>query len=220
MRIEVVLSKARTFPGTLSAFIDAPGTSTVLGPMACLGKADNYAATQHQNPTRDPLRAYGNTPTGQYRCTLEPAAPSDPGDLRSYGPNKRILLTPTGGQALRAANAGDPGEPDDGHRAGLMIHGGAPGDRGGLRPTHGCLRLSNDDMAALVAAFKEPCTLTVTETLPPTSSGALTEPLTGVPTQTVPFASGADLASSGSPKVLQMPASVLQSPAQGVRLAA
>src|SRR5690349_7872300 len=161
MRIEVKLPKGRAFPGTLSAFAEnGDGTEKcVFGPVPCLGRADAYAAAQHGNPGRNPLRPYGDTPVGSYDCTL-----LSPGDnLRSYGPHGRIALRATAGDALAAANSGVDADPDDGHRSGLLIHGGAPGPRGGLRPTHGCLRLSDENMAALLAVFKEPCTCTVSE---------------------------------------------------------
>lgn len=172
--IEVALSRTRQFPGTL-VLKDEDGL-TLFGPVPCLGRADGFSAAEHDNAARDQLRPYGDTPTGQYQCTVEPAAPSDPGDLRSYGPHRRILLTPVAGVALEAAK----------QRSGLMIHGGAPASGGGLRPTHGCLRLSNENMAALLAAYQEPCQCTVMEATPATSSVVPTEPPTGAPTPTVP----------------------------------
>lgn len=174
--IEVKLSRTRQFPGSLT-LTDA-SDAVLFGPVPCLGRADGFAAAQHNNAVRDPLKPFGDTPTGTYACTLEPAAPTDPADLRSYGPNRRILMTGTAGPALEAALL----------RSGLMIHGGAPGNGGGLRPTHGCLRLSDENMAALVAVVKEPCQCIVTELL--TSSVVPTVPPTGAPAPTAQQSSG------------------------------
>lgn len=192
LTIEVKLSQGRQFPGTL-ALRDAAG-ALLFGPVPCFGKADNFSAQQHGNPTRDPLRPYGDTPLGTYIARR--ALPGD--NLRSYGPHDRISLWPIEGQALRAAQDGDPAVLDDGHRSGLMIHGGAPASGGGLRPTHGCLRLSNDDIARLLTFFKEPCQCIVTELTKATSSVVPTVSPTGGSASTAPPSSGVVNASSGS----------------------
>lgn len=224
--IKVTLSRTRQFPGSLELWEQIPGTTCatfpegtlnrIFGPVPVLGKADSLAAAQHGNATRDPLRAYGDTPTGQYSCRLEPAA-SGPDAIRSFGTHQRILLTPIGGQALEAAKDGDPAVLNDGHRLGLMLHGGAPGNGGGLRPTHGCLRLSNDDQAALVALFQEPTTCQVTELTPPpaiTSSAVPTaSQIGGSPLMAKP-SSGAGPVSAGFQNTQQKIAKVLQNPAQ------
>jgi hypothetical protein len=67
-------------------------------------------------------------------------------EARSYGTNGAVRLHPTDGNALLAHQLG---------RRGLLIHGGdsrasAPA---GLRPTHGCLRIANGDMARLRMAI-------------------------------------------------------------------
>ncbi len=150
MNLRVTLPKSRLSPGILTLTTTLQGEETVLFTAKCLGRADTYLATQANNPTRNPILPCGNTPTGEYDCTRAPAGAG----IRSYGPFERIALTPTGGQALQAKLAG---------RAGLMIHGGAPGNGGGLRPTEGCLRLSNTDIKQLLDLFLEPCTLTILE---------------------------------------------------------
>lgn len=112
----------------------------------CLGQADLMAAIQHGNPQRNPLKGYGDTPLGRYRATLGPAHSSTPADLRSYGPHRVILLQPLDGDALTAAKNG---------RDGIWIHGGAPAPDGiGLRPTHGCVRLSDRNQGELVALLE------------------------------------------------------------------
>ena len=65
---------------------------------------------------------------------------------RSYGPHAAIVLNPTSGDALTAKNRG---------RTGLLIHSGAPGASGKLRATHGCIRLSDEDMASLLQAIDQ-----------------------------------------------------------------
>lgn len=137
MKIKVTLPKTRTFPGTL----------TVEGldkEIKCLGKADQFAADKAGNKERDPAKHFGDTPLGEFKVELAGVGAS----IRSYGPNKRFLLL------------GVPG------REGIMVHGGAPGNGGGLRPTDGCLRVSNDDMAWLIENFKTPCTIDITESTP------------------------------------------------------
>lgn len=135
MTIEVSLPKNRLQLGTLTT-----GEFTC----KCYGKSDNFAATKAGNPTHDPAKPFGDTPAGTYSVIEEPAGTGS-GALRSYGPNKRLLLLDVPG------------------RTGIMIHGGAPGNGGGLRPTDGCLRLSNDDMVSLLAIFTAPCTITIKE---------------------------------------------------------
>lgn len=140
-KLQVTLHKNRMLPGVAVLTIPTvvPGRLDSSTSFACLGKSDKTAAADHENPTCDPLQPFGNIPTGTYTGARTVAGKPS----RSYGPNKRFLLTATGGQALEACKAPDP-------RWGLMIHGGDPLPSGGLRPTHGCLRLADTDMAMLV----------------------------------------------------------------------
>lgn len=80
----------------------------------------------------------GNTPTGSYSGNHIVDTSKWPQD--SFGPWGAIRLKPTSGNAM---NNG---------RSGLLIHGGKSGawGTGTLRPTWGCLRLSNGDMKDLV----------------------------------------------------------------------
>jgi hypothetical protein len=99
----------------------------------CLGRSAGHAS----NPTRDPLKYRGDTPTGRYALTFVTrlAAP-----ITGIG-SLWIGLDPDDfydTQARKAEKAG---------RTGLGIHGGR-GD-GLLKPTHGCVRLKDVDMAAL-----------------------------------------------------------------------
>lgn len=128
-KIVIKLPKNRLNLGSLNIYEN--GTA-LRGPIRCLGRADGMLAAAAKNPKRDPLLPMGDTPLGTYTGTIVPAGIGS-GALRSYGPNKRVLLTP----------------PPKG-RAGLMLHGGAPSNGGGLRPTEGCVRVSNEDMARIL----------------------------------------------------------------------
>lgn len=113
------------------------------GPFACLGLADRAAAASHSNPDRNPLRPFGDTPTGLYIGAVVPQSP----DFRTYGAYGRIMLTPHSGQCCVA-------EAEPNLRMGLMIHGGALnpayGKWGGLRPTHGCIRMADVSLHAIL----------------------------------------------------------------------
>jgi lipoprotein-anchoring transpeptidase ErfK/SrfK len=140
MLIDVLFSSNRLNAGQLSVK-DTTG-SVVFGPVPCLGKADNTAATVQGNSTRDPTLSFGDTPTGDYRVTEFVKHTSGETTSITYGVSPSLLLDPQDGQALVAKNNG---------RNGLMIHGGAPSATGGLRPTHGCIRLSETSQRDLVA---------------------------------------------------------------------
>jgi hypothetical protein len=117
------------------------GAAVKFGPVPCLGLADTTLAAEHNNPSRNPLLPYGDTPTGLYRVTIIPAS----SNTRSYGPNRRLMLTPFLGQCVIA-------EDHEHLRAGILNHGGDPNPAytfwDSLRPTEGCVRISNENMAA------------------------------------------------------------------------
>jgi len=77
----------------------------------------------------------GDTPTGSYGGEVFQDTSS--WNQRSYGPWGAVRLRPMGGDAILAEAFG---------RDGLLIHGGASRASGRLRPTYGCLRVSNEDM--------------------------------------------------------------------------
>lgn len=134
MRVYALLPHDRTQEGVLWATDDA---GPILGRVRCKGKADNQHAIDHGNPTRDPLKPYGDTPLGVFRM-----GPVEWGKApaHSYGA-VFIRLSPVSGPAWEARQNG---------RAGLGAHGGdlAP-DGHSLRPTDGCPRLLNEDASAL-----------------------------------------------------------------------
>ncbi|MBB6218718.1 hypothetical protein HNQ80_004893 [Anaerosolibacter carboniphilus] len=134
--IEINLPENRDNKGTLKMYANG----SVIHTCACLGRGSECPDHTQWWATN------GDTPTGSYNGTLIAADTN----VYSYGPYKRINLEPTGGHALEAAQAG---------RYGFMIHGGDPADTGTpwypLRPTHGCIRVSNADqkkLAELVTA--------------------------------------------------------------------
>jgi len=116
------------------------------GPVRCRGEADRSTAVAHGNPIEDPTRAYGDHPAGVYKLVdiLWHPVPA-----HSYGP-AFFKLDPLSGEALGAKTQG---------RSGIGIHGGDPGPDDTLRPTFGCLRLTNADCQA-VADMVEPVRIT------------------------------------------------------------
>jgi hypothetical protein len=143
LSIRVELSSDRDQSGTLT--LKGAGGGTLLGPLSVYGRSDNAIAAAHDNASRDPTQLYGDTPTGTYSVPQAVATgDSTSYSNHSYGPNGALILKPETGDAAVAAGNG---------RTGLLIHGGDPGSGGKLRATHGCLRLSNSDMAKLMAAI-------------------------------------------------------------------
>lgn len=138
MRIVIRLPKNRLRPGTLQLFGD-DGLEVLRG--SALGLADRDDAREMGNPSGNPLRVYGDTPSGQYlgavlATCLRPQ--------RSYGAFPPISLNPMSGQALQAKLNG---------RRSLLIHSGDLGLQGTLRPTHGCVRIHPATHQALVEAL-------------------------------------------------------------------
>jgi hypothetical protein len=112
-----------------------------------LGRADENIASNHGNPLALSTKLYGHTPTGVYQSdnSVIPSGPNTPYNEDSYGAKGIIWLDPQSGVALTAKNNG---------RTGLAIHGGKPGSQGKLRPTNGCVRLSNPDMEQFINDVK------------------------------------------------------------------
>lgn len=145
LTIRVDFTADRWQTGTLR-LVDEHG-ATLAGPFRALGKSDGGVATANYNPSRDSRRRYGDTPTGGYRVAGIRASGAGTGlPASSYGPEAVIVLDPQSGDALTAKQNG---------RTGLLIHSGDPGAGGRLRATHGCIRLSNADMALLLKALRE-----------------------------------------------------------------
>jgi hypothetical protein len=144
-RLLVTLPENRDFTGMLLVE-DAKG-DVVAGPFAVCGRADAAAARRHDNPSRDPLLPFGDTPLGRYR--IEGVLPSGNGTERPadrYGPHGVIVLRPTAGDAALA---------DANGRFHLLIQGGAPGPGRRLRPTNGSLRLGNREQKRLIEILRD-----------------------------------------------------------------
>jgi len=115
------------------------------GPYECYGKADSQIAKEHNNPLRDMTLPFGDHPTGTYTVVN---IQKDKQPAHSYGAFF-ILLSPKDGAALVAKAHG---------RQGLAIHGGDMSVAGLMRPTEGCLRVTNEaitEIAALVETGDE-----------------------------------------------------------------
>jgi hypothetical protein len=144
VEIVVELPPDRRFAGRLTLKDDQG--RTLAGPFDAYGKADNAAAIAHGNAGRDPKLPYGDTPEGSYEVPRAIATGDDTNyPAHSYGNAGALALRPVGGPALDALANG---------RIGLLIHGGDPGLGGTLRPTNGCVRLSNADMASLITGLE------------------------------------------------------------------
>lgn len=134
MRLRSRLPRNRWQTGRL--WVEKDDGSVMVGPWLCRGKADSQFALQHHNPDRDPLKPFGDHPTGTYTVAalVHGKLPES-----TYGPCF-ILLDPIGGDALKAEEA---------ERRGLAIHGGQLTPDGSLRATEGCLRTTNAAVAIL-----------------------------------------------------------------------
>ncbi|NPV92602.1 MAG: L,D-transpeptidase [Firmicutes bacterium] len=123
--IRVELSADRWSPGRLHLYDKNGG---VVFSARCLGRSEYNTP---MNVT------YGNTPTGVYLGRLGRVRSS----AYSYGPYQTVDLVGVAGIAKTS------------RRTGILIHGGAPGPGGSLRPSHGCVRLSNQDEKRLVESI-------------------------------------------------------------------
>jgi len=140
MRIAVTLPRDRRKLGRLHLF----NGETEVYSCSCYGKSDSIAAAQAGNPTRDQMRRNGDTPAGLYRGTIARRFSGNTEKRqmeidRTFGKWPPIRLRPT----FQIA------------RTGLLIHGGHPSPTGGLRPTHGCLRVFDVAMLTLIEQIRK-----------------------------------------------------------------
>ena len=139
MRLIATLPRDRREPGILE-LLDGDGRRLHRCP--CRGKADGAWAVKKGNPSRDPMRVGGDTPTGGWGETRTDVREPGEGELNMgrwvwwLGPP--LGGAPRTGQAVDAARNG---------RTQLAIHAGR-GD-GDLMATHGCLRIRDRDAATL-----------------------------------------------------------------------
>ncbi len=151
LHLIALLPVDRSQQGTLQVWSDG----SLVASFPCLGKADDAMARQKGNPKRERRRPFGDTPLGTW--TVRVGIRKREVDV--YGPEMVLMLWPTGGEAMQAYAAPN-------RRNGIWIHGGDPNAAGGLRPTYGCLRVSNKTMAELhklIARFGFPVTLETKE---------------------------------------------------------
>lgn len=140
MRLVATFPADRSQQGKLQAFVG----QAQIGEWPCLGKADNARAKQSGNPTRDPLKQFGDTPTGTWKVRVGTVQT----DIATYGLLAPFTLWPSGGAALESHSPTN-------RRTGIWIHGGALNAAGGLRPTYGCIRVHDATMDALHALARK-----------------------------------------------------------------
>lgn len=137
IHLRVLLPTNRDKPGTLQVEVDGRPVAA----FSVLGRGSRGAGDTS-------LQTNGNTPTGTYSANQITETRSLPQD--SYGPWGAVRLQPLAGNAVLAEVMGR-------HR--LLIHGGALATTGpwenSLRPTHGCLRVSDGDMKQLRSILEE-----------------------------------------------------------------
>jgi hypothetical protein len=147
-RIVIRLPSDRTKVGELSLYSDEG--LVIAGPFPAIGRssqgvADHPPGGTAPNPTRDPIRPYGDTPTGEYYFRdIIPSGDGTTHAASSYGSSGVIRMWPSGGQALEAERNG---------RTAIFIHAGDL-YQGRLKGTSGCIRLFESDMAQLVATIR------------------------------------------------------------------
>lgn len=148
MNIIVRLPANRELLGALDLTYE--NGEVLLGPLDCLARSDSSYATACGNPSRNPLLKGGDLPTGKWLGTPKRFTPPVTESVNhSYGPYGYIALSAMEGDCLEAQANG---------RSGLWIHSGDLNPTytwHGMRPTHGCLRLSNNDMFSLLRIIGE-----------------------------------------------------------------
>gem|GEM_PF-6187716 len=128
--IKVTLPRDRTQTGTLSLI---GNNGLKYADFETLGRGSPCKA--NNNNSSNTFLRNANTPEGLY--SLSKVMSTENQNQRSFGPNGKIMLTPLLGDASLS------------YRTELRIHGGDLNSSGELRPTNGCLRLSNENMAKL-----------------------------------------------------------------------
>jgi hypothetical protein len=143
--IEILLPSDRNRAGQL--FLKDDAGHSLLGPYAACGRANDFAASEHGNPTRSPLLPYGDTPTGEYRVRgIVPTGGEMGYDESKFGRSGMIVLEPVSGQALLADRNG---------RHVLVIHAGTPNARSRLLyATNGSVRMYDGELRELVEAVR------------------------------------------------------------------
>lgn len=142
-RIYAEFPAGRDKKGTLK-LTDSSGT-LIWGPANALGRGSNKP--ENDNNHSNWMKKFADIPTGEYETTVVDAKPGS-----IYGPHRRIWLNPAlNGNAKMAEDAG---------RDQIMIHGGDPAEDPNLpwyplRPTLGCIRLSDSDQQQLIEVIEQ-----------------------------------------------------------------
>src|SRR5271170_4527061 len=139
--IEILLPSDRNRAGQL--FFKANDDRDLRVPWSVCGRANDFAASEHGNPTRSPLLPYGDTPTGEYRVRgILPTGNGTAYDGKKFGPFGMIVLEPLCGEAMIADQHG---------RRVLVIHGGSPHAASKLLyATNGSVRMYDDELRELI----------------------------------------------------------------------
>src|SRR5271165_2552536 len=143
--IEIILASDRNRVGRLILKDDAG--RKLAGPYSVCGRANDFAASEHRNPTRSPLQPYGDTPTGEYRLrSIVRTGRGTTYDATLFGRFGMIALDPVRGQAAIA---------DQNGRHILVIHAGTPNPASRLLyATNGSVRMFDDDLRDLIDALR------------------------------------------------------------------
>src|SRR5271157_450793 len=143
--IEIILASDRNRVGRLILKDDAG--RRLSGPYSVCGRANDFAASEHRNPTRSPLQPYGDTPTGEYRMRgIVRTGRGSAYDATMFGRFGMIALEPVRGQAAIA---------DQNGRHVLVIHAGTPNPASRLLyATNGSVRMYDDDLRELIEALR------------------------------------------------------------------
>ncbi|WP_427181887.1 L,D-transpeptidase [Paenibacillus sp. TC-CSREp1] len=129
----------RDYKGTLKVYSD--NGDLVFGPVEALGRGSNDSKNGNDHTNWKLQNA--DIPTGVAKTVVYDKGSSQ----SSYGPHKRVWLhQAVSGNFLIAEKNG---------RSEIMIHGGDPATSTSLswyplRPTYGCIRLSNDNQKKLI----------------------------------------------------------------------
>jgi hypothetical protein len=143
--IDIFLPSDRNRVGQL--FLKDGDGRELRGPWYVCGRANDFAASEHGNPTRSPLYLYGDTPTGDYRVRgILATGGGTAYDSKNFGQSGMIVLEPVRGQAAIANKNG---------RQVLVIHAGTPNPADKLLyATNGSVRMYEHELRELIKAVR------------------------------------------------------------------
>lgn len=144
-RLFVILPRNRDCCGHIE-LVSETG-KVVCGPFRVAGRSSSLLAAAHQNPSRNSLVPYGDTPTGNY--LVRARIPTGKGTAlakEEFGSAGALVLE---------AIAGDAALADANGRFNFVVHGGDLAAGSLLRSTVGGLRLNNADLRTLIRAVEQ-----------------------------------------------------------------